>query len=214
MHNFWHNLGQVFGPTISTILIYFFGAISQTILTWFNKKKPQSHESVAETYEFNFKIAVATERCLELMGPNAMRVYYTKFHNGDYFDDGSPIQKKSRVYEALRPGVAPVIDKYSTILVSRIIDEIRLIKEIGPSYTYVSDLPRKTFRYICEQFGVQAVAREAVYNGVPHPKNLIGFVGVDFDSDREDKKPQIPESLKELGVLANKIGKLAENYKG
>lgn len=216
--SFWAEFIRALLPGIQYALIYLAGVLSTNLPKWLKGEKAlAAHESVGQTFDFNLKMAVATERCLELLGPTAMRVYYTKFHNGDYFDDGSPMQKKSRFCEALRPGVAPLPERYaSNILVSKAMDEIKLIRESGPSFTAICDLPKAGFRWTCEEFGVQAVARVAVYRGKPYPQNLIGFVGADFDGDNANHppRPPEPEHLVEMQLLSEKIGQLSMNYKG
>lgn len=123
---------------------------------------------------------------------NARSVYLTRFRNGDHFIDGAEVLRITRTNEVVGPGIASAIDRYESILVSRIDDEMDLVRGKGPCFTCVDSLgPNSLLRRMCEVDGAGCIARCAVWR----QGEIVAFVGADFSHG--DKPPENIDILTE-----------------
>jgi hypothetical protein len=81
------------------------------------------------------------------------------------------------------------------MLVSNVTEEIDLVLDEGPSFTVVKDLTPSKFKWLCEEAGVNAIARCAVRKG----DKIIGFVGADFETE------VVPENIYLICEYAGRI---------
>lgn len=134
---------------------------------------------------------------------NAKRVYMTRIHNGEYFDqeDHASVWQMSRTHEWVRDGASAQVDEFRHVMLSRFSEEMTLVLTPGPSWCRVQDLPRSRFRFLLERGGVTAVARCQVFKG----RKPIGFVGADFDG-----VPAEPEKIARMNDLAYQVGQMMD----
>jgi hypothetical protein len=131
---------------------------------------------------------------------DAARVYISKFHNGDHYVDGSEVLKKTRTHETVKHGLRYQREEYKAMPISRVPDEMKLVREPGASFVLVKDLPRGNFKWLCMEGGAEAVARCALRkNGL-----MIGFLGVDFDRE----EPPTEEQLMLICEIASRVEQL------
>ena len=136
---------------------------------------------------------------------NCLRVYYAEFHNGDHFIDGSEIMKYTWTHEATRPGISGERDHMDNVMITRVPEEIKLIREPGPSFRTAESLPSQCyFRWILTRTGVKAVARCKV---VDARDKTIGFIGVDFDVE------EAPADIDIICSVANDVSQLKAQYR-
>lgn len=191
------SVGQnIIGP----VLIGSAGAAILFVREWFKqRKKPHSIRISAEK---NDKIQdVLLEVRLKL---NADRAYVTMFHNGNKYIEGSEILKKSRTNESAAPGVSFEAQHFQNILISLMPDEMRLVTMDGPSFTKVATLQDGKFKRMLVRSGIKSVARCAINRN----KDIIGFVGVDYNRDME----KAPENIGELCNAAGIIEQIIADY--
>ena len=197
MDKIFESIGQnIIGP----ILIGSSGAAILFFREWFkSKKKPYSIRISAEK---NDKIQdVLLEIRLRL---NADRAYVSMFHNGNKYIEGSEILKKSRTNESAGPGISFEAQHYQNILISLMPDEMKLVTQAGPSFTKVDDLQDGKFKRMLVRSGIKCTARCAISRN----KDIIGFVGLDYNRDLE--KP--PENINELCNAAGIIEQIIADY--
>ena len=99
-----------------------------------------------------------------------------------------------------RPGSTYEAERFRAVLISTLPEEMDLVRENGPSYRLVADLPLGKFRWYCEQGGAKAIARVVVRRGM----DIVGFVGADFDGDCE----QPPSNIGCMTELAYSVGQI------
>lgn len=196
--NFWFELGKAIQPAIQAALVYGLAVAGGVLVQWTRHRR--RHTSIEQEFNIAARIAAQYEICRDRLGPSCMRAYNTKYHNGEEFDDGTPMRRKSRTYEALRPGVTPQRDNFKGLLTSELPDELKLVLDDGPSYTLIRDLKPTKFRALCEEGGGRAVARCAIRKY----GKVVGFVGADFDGDCDTP----PANINELCLLAERIGSI------
>jgi hypothetical protein len=135
---------------------------------------------------------LAINSCIQEAGIRlgAIRSYVGQYRNGEFYDSGNPVQRKSRTHEWRRDGIEGQAQSHRDMLVGLMADEYTLVKQDGASFTPVRDLPRGNFRALCEAEGAKAVARAAIRRG----GNIVGFVGADFDV--ETPPPNVDELVR------------------
>lgn len=115
----------------------------------------------------------------------AMRVYVSKFHNGEEFADGAEIIKLSRTHEVVRQGGSYLSEMWTSILVSSLPDMMKLVLETGASFTNVDTIGYTKFRGLCAIGGVYSVSMVGIYASAKKPP--IAVLGADFDVIDEPK---------------------------
>jgi hypothetical protein len=108
----------------------------------------------------------------------AERAYVSLFHNGEYYIDGSDKGKKSRTHEVVKEGVSYEAHNFQNVVVSLMTEEMVMLSPGQPKFLCMKDVPDSNFRRKYEVLGVQSLARYPLMSG----KNIIGFVGADFDT--------------------------------
>lgn len=167
--NLWTVIGQLLTPLLLAILALVVTRAARAV------DKRRAHKPIEEqSAETGHQQAILQE-CMEKLG--AMRVYLTKLHNGDNFDDGSSIARKSRAVEVVRDGVSYESIRNSGILISTVREEMDLVLEKGSSWFVTADLPLSNFRATSRRAGVVAGARCAVHKA----GKTVGYLGADFD---------------------------------
>lgn len=174
-------------PFVAATTGYLFGFIRKQI-----KKHPR------EMFERN---KVQDLRIHELLAEirltfRAQRAYVCKFHNGDHFVDGSEIMKLSRTHEVVRDGVSHQMTENLEKLTSRFPEQIDMVLTPGPGYELVKEMKIGShFKAMATAGGVRAIAAVPLEKN----KNMIGFIGVDFDDENR------PENIQELVQYAQKL---------
>lgn len=163
----WYILGQLLTPLAV--------AIVAVMAEWIRRKRKVTPKPLeVQNVETNQQQRILTEMLIAL---GAMRCYFERFHNGDTFDDGGSVYRKSRVVEVVRDGVSYESIRNSGVLVSTVVEEMELVSEAGPSWFLTDHLRLSNFRAKSHRAGVVAGARYAVHkNG-----KTVGFIGVDFN---------------------------------
>lgn len=159
-------------------------------------KKPVAVATVERTAWNDLRITEELGHLRAATG--ATRAYLSRFHNGEYFSGDKKLLKKTRTHEAVRDGVAYQAEHFRGMLISTVADEMALIVEDGPSFRPVRELPASKFKWLCVAGGAAAVARVKVCKG----GECVGFLGLDFDSEREPKN---------IGLLVEYAGRI-ERY--
>ena len=92
-------------------------------------------------------------------------------------------------------------EEFKAMPVSRVADEMKLVREPGPSFIRVRDLPRGNFKWLCMEGGAYAIARCAIRkNGL-----IVAFLGVDFDRDDTPTDEQLQMICETASRMASKI---------
>ncbi|HEV7300573.1 MAG TPA: hypothetical protein VGN72_14505 [Tepidisphaeraceae bacterium] len=167
---------RIFGGEIALALaaaiVYCSKHARQKLLRAFRKR------STPLEYSYRDDLAIMLELKAAIVGMAAMRVYLSKYHNGEHFDDSSDIRKKSRTHEVVADGVNYQADEYKNVLTSSVPDETQLVLQ-AKLFSRVADLPEGNFRWRCERGATKAIARIAIRRG----KYVIAFVGADFSDE-------------------------------
>lgn len=184
------SIGQnIVGP----MLIGCAGAAILFLREWFKKRKRPV--SIRISAEKNDKIQdVLLETRIKL---NADRAYLAMFHNGNKYIEGSEILKKSRTNESAAPGVSYEAQHFQNILISLMPDEMKLVTASGPSFTRTSDLQDGKFKRMLVSRNIKAVARCAVNRN----KDIIGFLGLDYNKEMDAAPPNIDELCNFAGII-------------
>lgn len=193
---------EVIGQNIvGPILIGSAGAAILFIREWMRKrKKPVSIRISAEK---NDKIQdILLETRIKL---NADRAYLSMFHNGSKYIEGSEILKKSRTNESAAPGVSFEAQHFQNILISLMPDEMKLVTTAGPSFIKTEELQDGKFKRMLVSRGVKAVARCAINRN----KDIIGFIGLDYNNSDVDKAP---DNINDLCNFAGIIEQIIAEY--
>ena len=154
----WQSVSPLLEMLGASVLIYLTAkvtAISKRIRDAAGKHRP-----IEAVHHDDLEISVILDRAMSRLG--AKRVYLSQYHNGDYYDSGSAIQRVSRTHERVRPGVAYQQEQVRGILTSSLPEETTLILKDGPSWTPVNALKESKFRWLCDGGGTVSVARCAV----------------------------------------------------
>jgi hypothetical protein len=196
----WNKISETIGKDlIGPMLIGGAVAAIAMLREWLkSKKRPFSIRISAEK---NDRIQDAL---LELrLTLKADRAHLNMFHNGSKYIEGSEIMKVSRSNEVVKEGVSFEASHFQNILISLIPDEMRLVKAEGASFTKVDKLEDGKFKRMMVMRGVRAVARCGVNRG----KDIIGYVGVDYNSDID-----APINIEELCKFASIIEQILAEY--
>lgn len=181
MENIWSVLGQIEFSALAVLLLWIWRKIHSLMTRPHLKPSPTIEATSAQAKQYK----VALSELLKHTG--AIRAYFAKFHNGDYFEDGSSIQRVSRVAEEVRQGISYESERFRGVLISTVNEETDLIVAEGPSFFVVSDMHPCNFRWQCMQGGVRAGARCAVRKG----GRIVGFVGLDFESEKQSERVEL-----------------------
>lgn len=196
MREFFFTLGNSIGGYLATLLIGLMGGALTAIQALRKKSKPST--PIEELNRNDLYVYEQLSRLRTLLGPTCIRVYLSKFHNGDHYIDGSDILKKSRTHEVVADGIAYQAGEFTPVLTSTQLDEMQLVTEAGPGYRTVEELPDGMFKWLCLRGGVVAVSRAAIKkNG-----EIIGFIGADFNTTT-------PPDAKQLDALCDVAGRFS-----
>lgn len=148
-----------------------------SFLRWLDAKRksmaPQLVESVARDKRTEELCARLGERI------GAIRVYVSEFHNGQHYNSGHSIDKKTRTIEWDADGVQNMQKYYENVLCSTITDEMELILSDGPSFTLVSNLKQGAFKSMCQRDNAKSIMRIGIYN---KDGKLDAMLGADFET--------------------------------
>lgn len=163
------------------------------------RKEHRPHVAITRRYVSDVKVHdLLVELRIKL---GATRTYITKFHNGEKFIDGDELVKKSRTHIAAKAGVSLQTEMFQNVLVSTMLDELKLVLDSGPSFTTVASLKPGRFRWMCMESGAVAIARF----GIKKDGFLVGFLGADFDTDTP------PPNIDLLCEYAGRVNTLLES---
>ena len=194
----WYNIGY----TVVAPLIY--GIVGYSIARWKTFKTRFRHPMTVLVNSKDIRIHELLAELRVRLGPCCMRAYLAQFHNGDEFITGVGMRKKSRTHEVAAPGVSYQAEHYQGLLISSVPEEMKLVIAEGPSFKTVESIADGKFRYLCQAGGICAVARAAIFMG----KNVVAFVGVDFDS------PERPKDIALVNEYAQRIQPLLAQMEG
>jgi len=189
----WVTLGQYCGLFLVGLVTGFL----PKFLDWFKEKKAHAFD-VSATVSDDLRIQdMLTELRVQAEADRAV-IYL--FHNGGTFLDGSPIKKMSMTYESVKLGVSYVSDDSKDILISRVPHLIDTItNEDGPKLIIEPDLPDG---YLKHSLASKCVLGASYCRLMDGPQ-IIGFVGVNYCVDSEEKLPKdMPQKLHVLGQQA------------
>lgn len=188
--------GYMFGVFVGGLLLGMMKAVRR------KSKENHPHLTIERLHRSDLLIHEHLARLMTLLGPQCIRAYLSKFHNGERYIDDSDILKKSRTHEVVADGVSYQADHYKGMLVSIMPDEMQLAIEPGNSFRLVRELPPGRFKSLCVIGGVEAIARAAVYKD----KDIVGFIGVDFRMIDGCECP--PSNIQEIVNCAARISSL------
>lgn len=189
------SLLQYLGTAIGGVLVYFSTAI------WKRARERRRIKNVnGDGGVIDRKIyAILTELRVRL---GASRVYLCKFLNGHYYDDGQSLQKYNRTHESCAPGVSEETDRYTNVLKTRVPEEMRLVVEPGASFDQTGSMEDGTFRRWLVSSNIGAVARIAVRRGKGEDKQILAFIGVDWNNHDDGTPIKEPPNFAELLMTA------------
>lgn len=128
----------------------------------------------------------------------ANRAFLAKFRGDNKF---SPDEEEYRwTHEDTDTASSSAASRFYNVCASLVPEEMELVREPGPSYKVVADLPDKTFKHMLIETGTDAIARCAVRDSSGQPRH---FIGLDFI--RNTTKP---ENISELTVFAARMERL------
>lgn len=198
---------MVLGAADGNVWMYVVQGITLAVLIWLTgvlkdvrekvKRRIPKPVDVEEDHWRNQQIQEKiTSLRLNLRG--AIRTYFSRFHNGEHYVEGSELLKKTRTHESVGEGMKYQAEEYKGMLVSTVPEEMELVRQKGPSFRPVREIAWSKFKWLCEIGGVHAVARCAVYRA----GKTVGFVGVDFNSE------ECPENINAVCECAGRIAEL------
>lgn len=168
---------------------------------WEVRKDKARHAFTPDVLNREFKssaeIDIALAKALEDFA-GADRAYFTRFHNGESYIDGSPIQRRTRTNERVRLGISRQAPLFRNILVLSVRQEVALVQKSlteGPQWMLVDGLEEGELKAMLESAGVRSIVR----CGVKRHENLIGFFGMDLSVDRP------PLNLKDAIAVVDEI---------
>jgi hypothetical protein len=120
----------------------------------------------------------------------ADRAHIFMFHNGDYYDNASPIRRFSCIHEKLKVGVESSYDQYQGNLVSGFIDGLRVLMESPRATVRLSQDDLENCLY--KSYMVTSAARVHIcvklMGMVKGVNRVIGFILLSYTSTRPADK--------------------------
>lgn len=188
------NLIQII--TVTAGIGAFIASMCYTIYKYYKKDKSDDYFSPMKTFETDLKIQdILSELRTKI---NADRVYVCKFHNGDYYFDGSAIKKVSRTHESCQNGISHESILFQAIGISLIPDVIKVIYETQkiekPIIKNLSEFESGFYKNHLSNSAAKVVIKYRLEIN----KRIIGYLGVQYnhienkinisDSDLENVK--------------------------
>lgn len=183
------------GPLFYGVAQYVLG---QYKIKWEERKR---HKSVSLSSEKNNKI---NELLTELrVKTDADRAFMTMFHNGDKYINGSEILMATRTNESVSGGTAYDAGFYHRMLISLVPEEMKMVEEAGPTYTFTKDLHDCKFKRMLIGREVEAFSRCAIRkNG-----DIIGFAGLDYRFEQPK-----PDNIDDITTYCGQLEQVLSAY--
>lgn len=133
----------------------------------------------------------------------ADRAHIFQFHNGDYYDNNSPIRRFSCCWEKLKVGVGSAWDQYQGNLVSGFLEGLKIIIEGNDLVTKMNykDLPNCLYQSYMVTSGAIVHIGTPLFGTVKGIHRTIGFILLTYNDDRPVKECSFSALHDEGGII-------------
>lgn len=195
--DFWINTGSYVGVAIGAFAL----ACAKSILTTIKNRRRNSNDSMyIEKFHSVRAIDLSIHSLVTAVRLNqhATRASLLRFHNGDYYIDGSPIQKITCTHESVKLGIAHMAMEGVPLSGISIALDVLMRKDSHPHN--IKEMPDCRFRRLLESLGTHVVAGVPVYISSHQLAGFLVLGWVDPLQRPWDKMQEVLEqSAREIG---------------